>query len=219
MQESHVEAKQTPLYHWHLDHGATMVAFAGWSMPLWYPYGAVTEHQINITKAGIFDTSHMSAVTISGPGAFELLQLCFTKDLNACLEKNRSPLRPGRCVYGAYLDEHGYVIDDAIVYQIGPDKYMTVVNAGMGAAIADHLKGHLQRSAVRITDLTGKVGKIDLQGPMAAKVLMGVLQDAEKVLTDMAYFSFKGHFDPQSGTADTFGERHTDFALAHGVHR
>ena len=109
-------------------------------MPLWYPSGAVAEHQINITNAGIFDTSHMSVVTIEGAGSFELLQLCFTKDLNACVGKNRAPLRPGRCVYGAYLNDEGWVIDDAIVYQIGLDNYMTVVNAGMAAAITDHLK-------------------------------------------------------------------------------
>jgi aminomethyltransferase len=203
MQEAHAEANETPLYHWHLAHGANMVTFAGWSMPLWYPSGAVAEHQINITNAGIFDTSHMSVVTIDGAGSFELVQLCFTKDLNACVGKNRAPLRPGRCVYGAYLNDEGWVIDDALVYQIGLDNYMTVVNASMGAAIADHLKTHAQGSNVRITDLTGNVGKMDLQGPMSAKVLIKVLQYPEKVLDDMSYFSFKGHFDAQSGTADT----------------
>ncbi|MGO9566811.1 MAG: aminomethyltransferase family protein [Desulfomonilaceae bacterium] len=204
MQEAHAEANKTPLYHWHLARGANMVTFAGWSMPLWYPSGAVTEHRINITNAGIFDTSHMSVLTISGAGSFDLLQLCFTKDLNACLGKNRAPLRPGRCVYGAYLDEEGWVIDDAIVYQLGPNNYMTVVNAGMGAAIAAHLKAHGQGSQVRITDLTGNVGKIDLQGPMSAKIMMKVLQNPDKVLPDMAYFSFKGRFDAKTDAADTF---------------
>src|SRR5208283_2842107 len=204
MQEAHAEANKTPLYPWHLAHGANMVTFAGWSMPLWYPSGAVTEHQINITNAGIFDTSHMSVVAIAGAGSFELLQLCFTKDLSACIGKNRAPLRPGRCVYGAYLNDEGWVIDDAIVYQIGLDNYMTVVNAGMGAAITDRLQIHVQGSKVRITDLTGSVGKIDLQGPMSAKVLMKVLQDPEKVLEDMAYFSFKGHCDAELGTSGSF---------------
>lgn len=203
MQEAHAEANKTPLYHWHLAHGANMVNFAGWSMPLWNPSGAVAEHQIGITNAGIFDTSHMSVVTIEGAGSFELLQLCFTKDLNACVGKTRAPMRPGRCVYGAYLNDEGWVIDDAIVYQIGLDNYMTVVNAGMAAAITDHLKFYVQGSNVRITDLTGNVGKIDLQGPMSVKVLMKVLQDPEKVLPDMAYFSFKGHFNAKSDTSDT----------------
>jgi glycine cleavage system T protein (aminomethyltransferase) len=181
-----------------------MIAFSGWEMPLWYPSGAVAEHQIVITSAGVFDTSHMAVVTVQGPGSLELLQLCFTKDLNACLKKNTSPLMPGRCVYGAFLDERGWVIDDAIVYQIGPENYVTVVNAGMGAAISDHLKANAPGPEVRITDLTGKVGKIDLQGPMAAKVLMKILRHPQTILADMTYFSFKGHFDTKTETADTF---------------
>jgi aminomethyltransferase len=214
MQEAHAEANKTPLYHWHLAHGANMVTFAGWSMPLWYPSGAVAEHQINITSAGIFDTSHMSVLSIEGLGSFELLQHCFTKGLNACVGKNRAPLKPGRCVYGAFLNDEGWVMDDAIIYQVGPDNYMAVVNAGMGTAISNHLNTHAQGSNVRITDLTGNVGKIDLQGPMSAKVLMKVLQDPEKVLEDMAYFSFKGHFDAESGASDTFLEDGIPILLA-----
>ena len=29
MQEAHAEANKTPLYHWHLAHGANMVTFCG----------------------------------------------------------------------------------------------------------------------------------------------------------------------------------------------
>jgi glycine cleavage system T protein (aminomethyltransferase) len=197
------QAKKTPLYHWHVAHGAKIIAFSGWDMPVWYPSGAVAEHQIVITNAGVFDTSHMSIVTVRGPGSFELLQFCFSKDLNACLKKNTLPLRPSRCVYGAFLDVHGWVIDDAIVYQIDHENYMTVVNAGMGATISDHLKANAPEPEVRIADLTGKVGKIDLQGPMSAKALMKIMRRPETILADMTYFSFKGHFDTTSGATDT----------------
>jgi aminomethyltransferase len=191
-----------------------MITFAGWSMPLWYPAGAVSEHQINITNAGIFDTSHMSVVTIEGPASFDLLQLCFTRDLNACLGTNRGPLTPGRCVYGAYLDDQGGTIDDAIVYQLGPEAYITVVNAGMGAEIADHLTVHAHGPEVSVTDLTNKVGKMDLQGPMSAKILMKVLQNPQNVLEGMTYFSFKGHFDSRSDMADTLLEDGTPVLLS-----
>jgi aminomethyltransferase len=191
-----------------------MIAFSGWDMPVWYPSGAVAEHQIVITGAGIFDTSHMSVVIVQGPGSFELLQLCFTKDLNACLKKNTLPLRPSRCVYGAFLDVHGWVIDDAIVYQIGPENYMAVVNAGMGAVISDHLKAKAPGPEVRITDLTGKVGKIDLQGPVSAKVLMKILRHPQTILEDMTYFSFKGHLDAETGAADPSLEDGTPILLS-----
>ena len=197
------ETKKTPLAAWHEAHGATMVDFNGWSMPLWYPSGARSEHVAVITNAGLFDTSHMAVVMITGSGAKELLQRCFTKDLNACVGKGKTPLTPGRCAYGAYLSERGELIDDAIVYRIGSDEYMTVVNCGMGGKIAAHLRNHSDERNAEVADLTGQVGKIDLQGPESARILTGILKDAEDVLTDMPYFSFQGHFDQTSVLADT----------------
>ena len=107
------DMKRTPLAAWHEAHGGNMVGFGGWDMPLWYPSGARSEHMAVITDAGLFDTSHMAVVLITGPGALELLQRCFTKDLIACVGRNNGPLGPGRCVYGAYLNERGELIDDA----------------------------------------------------------------------------------------------------------
>jgi aminomethyltransferase len=208
------EAKKTYLYNWHKAHGANLVEFAGWSMPLWYPSGAVAEHQVVVTNAGVFDTSHMAVVMIAGPGTFELLQLCFTKDLNACVGTNKTRLTPGRCVYGAYLNEQGGAIDDAIVYQIGSEDYMTVVNAGMGAKVSEHLRTHASGLNVRVTDLTAQVGKMDLQGPHSARVLMRLLKDPEAALKNMAYFSFRGHFDEGSAAADTFLSDGTSILLS-----
>lgn len=182
-----------------------MVTFSGWNMPLWYPSGAVAEHQTVITNAGIFDTSHMSVVMVAGPGAFELLQLCFTRDLAAAYAgTDRKPLEPGKCLYGAFLNEQGEVIDDATVYNLNRENYMVVVNAGMGPVISNHLADHAQGFQVQITDITAKVGKIDLQGPTSGRILMRVLDNPLLVLGDMSYFRFKGHFDKESGLAGTF---------------
>lgn len=196
------KTKKTPLYDWHVAHGANMVSFGEYEMPLWYPAGAKKEHLAVLTKAGIFDTSHMALVMVIGPDAFELLQLCFTNDLDTCVGKNKSPLVPGRCVYGAFLNESGEVIDDAIVYQLEHNIYMTVVNAGLGGEVARHLMAYKNRRNVEITDLTDKIGKMDIQGPMAARILMRVLVDPEEVFEDMLYFTFKGHFDEASPLAD-----------------
>jgi len=194
--------KKTPLYEWHLDNGANMAEFGGYKMPLWYPGGVKNEHLAAITGTGLFDTSHMAAVTISGPGAHGLLQSLFTKDLDACLGKTKGPLIPGRCVYGAFQPERGEVLDDAIVYMIEARGYMAVVNAGMGGAVSDHLAAQTGERDVDIADLTDRVGKIDLQGPLSAKTLGKVLADPGAVFTTLPYFSFKGHFDTASGLAE-----------------
>ncbi|MBI5572278.1 MAG: aminomethyl transferase family protein [Desulfomonile tiedjei] len=197
------ETRTTPLHSWHSARKATMGDFAGWNMPMWYPSGAVAEHRAVITHAGIFDTSHMEPILVNGPGSLDLLQHCFTRDLQACVGSGRTALKPGQCVYGAYLDERGGVIDDAIVYQFAEDSYMTVVNAGMGEIVAGHLRSHGEEFEARIATLPGAVGKMDLQGPLSAKILATVLRDPDRVLRDMGYFSFKGHFDHASAQADT----------------
>jgi aminomethyltransferase len=171
-----------------------MADFGGYEMPLWYS-SVKNEHLTVLTHAGLFDTSHMALVDVRGPGAHALLQRCFTNNLDACIGKRRKALSSGRCVYGAFLDETGGVIDDGIVYKLADDHYLVVVNAGMGAEIASHLTAHQPALETTVTDMTDRFGKIDIQGPMAAKILSEVLVDAEKVFDAMPYFSFKGRLD------------------------
>ena len=135
-----------------------MADFGGYEMPLWYST-AKAEHLAVLNHAGIFDTSHMAVVMVTGPEAYELLQFCFTNDLAACTGKRKTPLSPGRCVYGAYLNEKGEVIDDSIICQLEENSYMAVVNAGMGGAIAGHFTVNKGDRRVEVTDLTDKVGK------------------------------------------------------------
>ncbi len=193
-----MEKKRTLLYDRHVQQGANMAVFGGYEMPLWYPSGAKTEHLIVLTAAGMFDTSHMAVVKISGPGASDLLQVYFTRDLNACMGTAEKPLKPGRCVYGLYLDEKARVIDDTIVYRLEKENYLAVVNAGMGAKVAAHLSANKGKLEAEVRDLTDKVGKLDVQGPASAKILSRILGNPEKIFENMPYFSFKGHFDTAS---------------------
>lgn len=188
------DAKKTLLHSRHTALGAKMANFGGYEMPVWYPSGAKKEHLAVLTNAGVFDTSHMAVVEVRGPGAFDLLQQCFSRDLES---------RPqGRCVYGVFMDERAFVIDDAIICKIAPEIFLIVVNAGMGAGIAKHLKNHTSEEIADVSDLTGKVCKLDVQGPMSAKILMKILSHPESVFEGMPYFSFKGHFDEKANEAD-----------------
>ncbi|BBO69529.1 aminomethyltransferase [Desulfosarcina alkanivorans] len=193
--------KRTPLNNWHRENGANMADFGGYDMPLWYA-SVKDEHLAVLTGAGVFDTSHMPAVNVTGPGAADLLQHCFTNDLEACMGPSRTPLIPGRCVYGAFLDEKGHTIDDAIIFFLEADSYMVVVNAGMGGAVAGHLRQHLGGRDATVVDMTDRLGKMDIQGPAAARILGRVLADPQAVFAGMPYFSFKGHHDNASPLAD-----------------
>lgn len=189
------DVRSTPLYPWHVGHGAHMGVFGGYQMPLWYG-SAKAEHLAVLTAAGLFDTSHMAVLLVDGDGALALLQYAFTKDLRRCIGRDKAPLFTGRCAYGAFLDAAGGVIDDGIVYQLGGDRFMVVVNAGMGPIIARHLTGLPEANGVCVRDLTDLLGKIDLQGPAAGRILARLLAEPEEVLAQLPYFAFKGHFEP-----------------------
>jgi aminomethyltransferase len=171
-----------------------MAEFGGYRMPLWYS-SAKGEHLAVLGQAGLFDTSHMAALLLEGPRARVLLQRCFSRDLEACIGPKGSPLSNGRLVYGVFLNDKGHVIDDAIAYQIAPEKYMLVVNAGMGGPLSGHLAQHAQEQHTQITDLSGELGKIDLQGPAAARILAPLLASSEAAFECLPYFAFKGFFD------------------------
>ncbi|GAB6190354.1 aminomethyltransferase family protein [Desulfocastanea catecholica] len=188
-------AKKTVLHGWHTENGANMALFGNYDMPLWYKTGAKAEHLAVIQAAGIFDTSHMAAVSVQGAGARALLQRCLSKDIDSCIGKDKTPLVDGRCVYGVFLHADGTVIDDAIVYQLQPESFMVVVNAGMGGEIAAHLQKNIGENRASVDDLTDRLGKMDIQGPESARVLTKILRDPAAVFDRMVYFSCKGGFD------------------------
>ncbi|MBF0377965.1 MAG: aminomethyl transferase family protein [Desulfamplus sp.] len=192
----------TPLNSWHRSNGANMANFGGFDMPLWYETGVKLEHLAVVESAGIFDTSHMACVLVTGKDSYGLLQLCHTRDLSA--------LQDGRCVYGTVLNEKAHVIDDAIVYRFDAVNYMVCVNAGMGGIVAAHFENNrstlsaaLDRPIeVTVADLSEKIAKMDIQGKNSAKILKKVLSpDCLDTLFDkMPYFSFKGDFSVFSKT-------------------
>ncbi len=178
--------KTTSLNQWHREAGANMADFGGFDMPLWYETGVKNEHLAVLKSAGIFDTSHMACINVKGKDSFGLLDYCFTRDL--------SSLKEGRCVYGAFLNEQGHCIDDAIVYKFSPTQFMVCVNAGMGAVVANHLDSNKNEMDALVEDLSGKVAKMDIQGKNSARILSKLIKNPEIVFNKMPYFSFKGHF-------------------------
>ena len=187
--------KQTLLHDWHLHHGAHMAEFGGYRMPLWYKTGPIQEHRAVITHAGLFDTSHMAELLIEGPDARALLQTCLTKDLDHCLGASALPLTPGRATYGFLLLENGHVLDEAIVMMEGPERYLLVVNAGMGPAVAEHLAKHAGSLDTRIQDWTDQLSKFDIQGRASVAIMRKVLASPDALDQPLPYFAFAGHYD------------------------
>lgn len=200
-----MDTQDTLLTPWHLEHGATLAPFGGYRMPLWYKTGPIKEHRAVITAAGLFDTSHMAEILVEGPNARDLLQIALTKDLRRCLAKGH-PLEPGRAAYGFILDARGHLIDDAIVLMEEPERFLLVVNAGMGETVTRHLMTLGADLDVAVSDLTGRLCKLDLQGPASAAILDKVMDPKSKWKPPFPYFSFVGHYDQlQRGVRSALG--------------
>ncbi len=199
------EIKRTPLFLWHKTRRANFSVFGGYEMPLWYG-SARSEHLSVLLGAGIFDTSHMAGLLLKGKGSRDLLQRCFSRDLDRIGGKIPSPLKKGQLVYGVFLNEDAHVIDDSIVYKVEEDLYFVVVNASMGSVVAEHLRDNLQGLDVDIGDLTDSLGKIDIQGPGAPKIMYQALKEPDVIFESFPYFSFKGFFDSSVSSSLSYVE-------------
>jgi aminomethyltransferase len=165
-----VAPKRTPLYDEHVRLGAKMVSFAGWLMPVQYT-SIVEEHQAVRNNVGIFDISHMGQLIAEGSGARGWL--------NTLLTNNIEKLEVGMGQYTFLLTERGGIIDDLIVYRIGDQKFLLVVNAARTdedfAWLQNHLKegrsldrpsGGLETAAsCTLENRSANFGGVAIQGP------------------------------------------------------
>lgn len=113
--------RQTPLSTEHRAAGAKLTEFAGWEMPLHYG-SQIEEHHAVRRDSGVFDISHMLALDVEGTAARAFLRHALANDVDRL-----GPI--GRALYSCLLAEDGGILDDLIVYRLGPDRYRLVVNA------------------------------------------------------------------------------------------
>jgi aminomethyltransferase len=163
-------ATKTPLYPEHVRLGAKMVPFAGWLMPVQYT-SIVEEHQAVRNNVGIFDISHMGQLIVDGAGARDWL--------NTMLTNNVEKLDVGMGQYTFLLNERGGIIDDLIVYRVGEQKFLLVVNAARTdedfawlekwhRLLADHRRD--ADAAVKLINRSTEFGGVAIQGPRIAEL-------------------------------------------------
>lgn len=151
--------KQTPLYALHRKHGAKLVPFAGYEMPVQYT-GIIAEHIHTREQASLFDVSHMGQAFIRGEGAAAALEKLVVGDLQG--------LPAGSVRYTLLTNDQGGIIDDLMVIQ-GGYYLVLVVNASRKDEDFAHIRAHLEPDFE--LEIWDNRALIALQGPMAATVL------------------------------------------------
>ena len=160
----------TTLHAWHIQHGAIMVDYAGYELPLHYADGALAEHHHTRNHAGLFDVSHMGQIVLTGDMAVKRLEKHVPSDIRH--------MKPGQMRYSTLLNDWGGVIDDLIIVRpnTGNDLWL-IVNAAIKnkdfSILGEGLASNMIDMAAR--DL------IAIQGPHAVHVIRHETEAVEKL--------------------------------------
>jgi len=157
---------RTALFGFHQAHGAHLVPFAGWEMPLYYE-SILAEHQAVRHHLGLFDVSHMGVLTVSGGHSADLLSRRTTA--------NVAKLAPGQVRYTFLLDAGGEIVDDLLISRVDdgthPDpSFLVVPNAAHAPEVYDLLRAH-RRPQTTVQHLNPNVAILAVQGPASRGVL------------------------------------------------
>jgi aminomethyltransferase len=156
--------KKTPLNARHRAHGARMVEFGGWDMPVEYT-GITDEHMAVRTQAGLFDVSHMGQIELAGPDALAAVQWISCNDA--------SKLAIGQIQYSALTTPEGTFVDDILVYRMGDQHFMLVVNAGNIMKDHEWIRARVTERGgdVSVVNASSRYALIAIQGPKAEAIL------------------------------------------------
>jgi aminomethyltransferase len=168
MSQPPARPNKTPLTDWHRANGGQMVSFAGWDLPVSYAAtGLSAEHLAVRTKAGLFDVSHMGQVELAGKDALAAIQRMTSNDASA--------LHAGQAQYSALTTADGAFVDDLIVYRLGTDHFLLVVNAANTrkdvAWIVEQSRAFADAAVV---DTSARYALLALQGPLSSEILQEV---------------------------------------------
>ena len=171
----------TPLHALHLELGARMVPFAGYSMPVQYKNGLIAEHKQVRESAGLFDVSHMGQLQLIGPDAASALETLMPVDvIGLGVDKQR---------YGLLLTDEGTIIDDLMFVNRG-DHLFLIVNGACKAADIAHIQARIG-GRCQVKPLPEQA-LLALQGPQAVTALQRLVPGVQALV-----FMTGGAFDWQ----------------------
>jgi aminomethyltransferase len=153
---------ETALIEIHRSLGARLIEFGGWLMPVQYA-GILEEHRAVRERAGLFDLSHMGELFVEGDDAGSALA--------AALITDPRTLAIGRAHYSMICAPDGGVIDDLIVYRLGPERFLVVANASNAPVVSEELAARLNGWRAVLDDRSLVTSLVAVQGPRAAEIL------------------------------------------------
>ncbi|MCD4826467.1 MAG: glycine cleavage system aminomethyltransferase GcvT [Acholeplasmataceae bacterium] len=170
--------KKTSLYENHLKLNAKMIEYAGYLMPVYYQ-GIQAEHQSVRTHMGVFDVSHMGEFLIEGKDALAFVNYLVTNTIIDDLSK---------VTYALLLNDEGYPLDDLLVYVIGSEKVLLVVNAGNREKDYAWVLKQIESFDCSARDISDDFSQLALQGPLVNENIDKLL---DTTVSDLSFMHYK----------------------------
>ena len=162
------DLKKTNLFDFHEKKGAKFVPFAGYSMPVQYKSGVISEHLHTRSKAGFFDVSHMGQIKIWPKNNEKEKLIQALEKLMPCDLYN---LKENRQTYSLLTNSNGGVIDDLMIAN-KVSYFQLVVNASQKKTDYQHLKNNISQDFD--IELEENKSLLAIQGPQSENILSDI---------------------------------------------
>ena len=179
------QLKRTALFPAYAEEkGVKLIDFGGWELPVQFSTGILAEHTAVRTNAGLFDVSHMGEIFVEGGGAEAYLDRLVTGSVSA--------MKEGACLYTILCNDRGGAVDDLLIYRLGAERFMLVVNAAntdkdFAWITRKNPAAAEQSPGLRIENQSSSWVQIALQGPRSREYLQELV---DYNLTDLSFYTF-----------------------------
>jgi aminomethyltransferase len=165
-------------------HTRNFVEYRGFWLPARYTHhGAIDEYWAAREAAIVLDLSALRKFEVLGPEAETLLQLTCTRNIKR--------LADFQCVYTALCYETGGMLDDAIVFRLGGDKFRLVCG---DEYTGQWLREQAAKRGLRawVKSSTDQLHNLSVQGPKSRDILKEIVwtAPANPKLEEIGWFHF-----------------------------
>ncbi|BCX03374.1 MAG: glycine cleavage system protein T [Candidatus Roseilinea sp.] len=172
--------RRTPLFDYHVRHAELVRGGGDFLFPLAYT-NPVEEHLNTRRNVGMQDLSTMGEVDVKGPGAERLINRLLVNEVRDML--------PGQMRYSTMCNPDGGIVDDITVYKFHDEHFMIVTSSAPRKKSARWIAEHAVGMSAYVTDLTGAIALISVQGPRSRELLQS-LNPQPSTLDALKFFHF-----------------------------
>lgn len=128
---------------------------------------SVTEYWSLVNDVTLWDVTCQRQIEIAGPDAFKFIQRLTPRDMSRC--------KVGQCQYMVLTDQHGKIVNDAVMLRVQADQYW--LSPGDGDVLL-WAQGVAVNCGMDVVVTEPDVSPLQLQGPKSPQVAQALFGDS-----------------------------------------